>query len=235
MRSKIWLAFSLLVLIGVVGAQAIPSCACNCLSSCTATCAGPGGPTTCNALGGLCAGKPGCGGSGGCLTASHVKTLLEQIMDHPAIVPVGGQEGRAVARLTWHLTQHVEEGSLGEVYSAGTGFLLSDGPGKVRAPELAFVSQARSHEADAPGAFRLGSPNLVAEFLSAKTTGAVAEQDAQSWIKAGTQAVLVVDSTQKTVSVYRGSQTPEVVGQGGVLDLSDVVPGWTLRLDDLFE
>lgn len=234
MRSKIWLALSLLVLLGAVGAQAYPACSCSCASSCTATCVGPGGLTNCGNLG-TCTTSPGCGGGGGCLTITHVKSLLEQILERPAVVPVDGQQGRAAARLTWRLTQHVEEGSLGEVYTGGTGFLLSNGLGKVRAPELAFVSREHAHEADAPGAFRHGSPDLVAEFLSSSTPGSAARQDAQSWIKAGTQAVLVVDSTRKTVSVYRGTKAPEVAGQGDSLDLSDVVPGWSLRIDDLFE
>jgi hypothetical protein len=59
-----------------------------------------------------------------------------------------------------------------------------------------------------------------------------AKQEAKSWIQAGTRAVLVVDATQNTVSVYRA---PDVAGQGGFLDLSDVVPGWSLRVDDLLE
>ena len=80
-----------------------------------------------------------------------------------------------------------------------------------------------------------GSPDLVAEFLSSSTSGPVARQNARSWLQAGAQAVLVVDSTQKTVSVFRDSSTPEVVRQGGTLDLSDVVPGFSLRVDDLFE
>lgn len=224
MRSKIWLALSLLVLLGAVGAHAYPACSCSCASSCTATCVGPGGLTNCSALG-TCSTSPGCGG-GGCLTVAKAESLLGQILERPVAVPVDAQQGRAAARLTWRLTQHVEESGLGEVTTAGAGFLLSDGLGKVRAPELAFVSREHAHA---------GSPDLVAEFLTSSTSGAAARQNAQSWIQAGTQAVLVVDSARKTVSVFRDAKMIEVAGQGGSLDLSDVVPGFTLRIDDLFE
>lgn len=227
MRSRLfWLALSLMVFLGAVKAQAIPQCLCSCTSSCTQPCVNPnppGGTTTCGALG-RCTTSVGCGG-GGCLTAQKAESLLGQILEQPAAVPVGGPQGRAAARLTWRLAQHVDEGSLGEVYTAGSGFLLADGLGKVRAPELAFVSKDR----------RSGSPDLVAEFVSPATSGAAAKRNAQSWLKAGTQAVLVVDSAQKTVSVYRVASAPEKMGKGGVLDLSDVVPGWSLRIDDLFE
>ncbi len=228
MRLKIWLGLSLLILLGAVGALAYPQCACSCASSCTATCVGPGGLTTCGALG-TCSTSSGCGGGGGCLSAKS----LEQILGGAAALPVGGQQGRAAARLTWHLTQHVEEGNLGEVYTGGTGFLLFDGLDKVRAPELAFVN--REHASQAANAFHVGSPDLVAVFVSNSTPSSAARQEARSWIKAGTQAVLIVDSAQKTVAVYRGAKALEMAGQGGALDLSDVVPGWTLRIDDLFE
>jgi Uma2 family endonuclease len=231
MRSKIWLALSVLALLGAVGAQAYPSCStspCTCASSCTAQCLLNGVLTSCGQRG-----MP-CGGCGGC-TAAQVTTILEKILEKPAAVPVGGDEGRAAARLTLRLAQHVEERSLGEVYTGGTGFLLSDGHGRARTPELAFVSREHAEPARKPGAFRLGSPDLVAEFLSAATTPAAAKEDAKSWIAAGTKAVLVVDAAQKTVAVYRGGKAPQVAEQGSFLDLSDVVPGWSLKIDDLFE
>ncbi len=224
MRSKILLALSLLSLFGVVRAHAYPACACTCASSCAAACVGTSGLTTCGAIG-TCTTSVGCGG-GGCLTASTVDSLLGTILERPAVVPVDARQGRAAARLTWRLTQHVEESKLGEVTTAGAGFLLADGLGKVRAPELAFVSREHANA---------GSPDLVAEFLSSSTSGPVARQNARSWLQAGTQAVLIVDSNRKTVSVFRDSRTPEVVRQGGTLDLSDVVPGFSLRVDDLFE
>ncbi|HEY2737576.1 MAG TPA: Uma2 family endonuclease [Thermoanaerobaculia bacterium] len=236
MRSKILLAFSVLVLLSVAGAHAIPSCSCNCTSSCTNSCIGPGGVTNCGTLG-TCTTSPGCsgGGGGGCLTAAKVSSLVQEILSQPAVVPVGGQEGRAAARLTWRLTQHVEEGKLGEVYTAGTGFVLSNGHGKMLVPQLAFVSRDRVHGTDTPGAFRHGAPDLVAELLSSSNNAAAARQDAQSWLNAGARAVLVLDADGKTVAVYRGGEAREMAGPGGTLDLSDVVPGWSLRIDDLFE
>ena len=224
MRSKLfWLALSLMVFLGVSKAHAYPQCLCSCTSSCTNPCVGGSGLTNCGTIG-TCVTSPGCGG-GGCLTARKAESLLGQILEQPAAVPVGGPQGRAAARLTLRLAQHVEEGSLGDVSTAGSGFLLADGAGKVKAAELAFVGRNSKGN----------SPDLVAEFVSPSTSGAVAHQNAKSWIKAGTQAVLVVDSTQKTVSLYRGTAAPEVAGRGGVLDLSDVVAGWSLKIDDLFE
>jgi Uma2 family endonuclease len=234
MRSKILLVFSVLILLGVAGAFAYPACLCTCASSCTATCVGPSGLTNCGALG-KCTTSVGCGGGGGCLTAAKMDSLLGEILGKPAAVSVGGQEGRAAARLTWRLTQHVEEGKLGDVYTAGTGFVLPNGLGKALVPQLAFVSRERVEGADKQGAFRHGTPDLVAELLSSSVTAAAAKKDAQLWLNAGTRAVLVLDSNEKTVTVYRGDKTLEVAGQSGILDLSDVVPGWNLRVDDLFE
>jgi hypothetical protein len=61
MRSKVWLAFSLLVLMGVGRSQAYQTCACTCASDCYLPC--PLNPTgaTCISTG-VCAGGPGCPG-----------------------------------------------------------------------------------------------------------------------------------------------------------------------------
>ena len=57
--------------------------------------------------------------------------------------PAGNVHGRIAVRITWRLAQYVEENRLGTVYAAETGFRLASDPDTVRAPDVAFVSQAR--------------------------------------------------------------------------------------------
>jgi hypothetical protein len=231
MRNKLICTAVLLVLAAALSAdsaQAYPLCSCSCSSSCTATCVGSGGLTNCGTIG-LCSSSPSCGGGGCDAVVGGGGVFLSGLLQQPAVVAVGASEGRAAAKLTWRLMQLVHEQGLGEVYTANGGFVISDGLGNVRSPELTFVS--RDH-----AGLRAPVPTLVAEFLSPAKPAAAAHVDAQAWLKAGAQAVVVIDAENHSVAVYRGTGgTPEVTGAGGTIDLSDAVPGWTLKLDDLFE
>ena len=64
------------------------------------------------------------------------------------------------------MAQFVRENRLGKVYAAETGFKLTENPDTVRAPDVAFISQA-SLEKQAPvKGYRKGAPELAVEVIS---------------------------------------------------------------------
>ncbi|HEV7668254.1 MAG TPA: Uma2 family endonuclease [Thermoanaerobaculia bacterium] len=218
LRSTV-VAFFLLGFGVAFDAQAILQCSdCGCSFACSTTCVLPlGGFSTCNAQG-LCAGKPGCGG--GCLTFGDVESAF---LGLPAL-PLGPAQGRAAARLTTRLASHVETFGLGTVYSAQTGFLVPKTGGKLKAPDLAFVSAERG-----------GIPALVAQILPSSTFAKIAAKDAESWLAAGSRAALVVDSERRTVTLFASGAKPRVLGGGDFLELPSILPGLSFRVGDLFE
>lgn len=127
-----------------------------------------------------------------------------------------------MAKLTWRLAQHVEESGLGAVYAGDTGFLLSKATGRVQAPALAFVSREHLQASSSWS----GAPDLAVELRAAAAAG---------WLKAGTRAVLVLDTGAQTVTVYRSRAKVQVFGADDVLALPDVLPGWAMRVGELFE
>jgi hypothetical protein len=217
-NSLIGLAVVLLALLSVSRSEAITQCAnCSCGMSCSALCTLAGGGTsTCGAMG-VCVGSPSCSG-GGCLTGSQADFVIKLLEKEPRQAePV---QGRAAARLTWRLTQYAEENGLGAVYAAGTRFERAGAARKLANPDLAFVSRGR----------RAGSPDLVVQFAPANV-----EATAAGWLGSGTRAVLVLDSAARTVKVYRQGAQLRVLGADAVLDLPDLLPGWSLRVGDLFQ
>jgi len=224
------LAFALSVVLGASGAFAILDCAnCGCSFSCTTQCVTNSGFSTCGAVG-KCSGSASCGG-GGCLVASD-PGLEDLFRQQPARTTEAEHErGRVAARLTWRLAQHVDESGLGEVYAAETGFLLA---GNVRTPDLAFVSRERLEKAGVRGGVRVGAPDLAVEIPSVAVSSPAVKARVHDWLAAGTRAVLVVDAKARTLTVYQG-RAGKTYGAGDLLDLSGVVPGWTLRVGDLFE
>ena len=46
--------------------------------------------------------------------------------------------------------------------------------------------------------------------------------------------VLVVDPSQRTVTVYRSLEDIRILTEGDVIEGADVVPGWELPIAELF-
>ena len=214
----ICLIFVLLALCGASRGMASPACSdCTCDSSCATRC---DSFNTCGGVG-VCAGSSLCVGGGGCLTVSDPNTFLERLRADPRQA-ASPEKGLVLARLTWRMAQHVEEGGLGAVYAGNTGFLLNKTTGRVSSPALAFVS--REH-LQTGGAWS-GAPDLAVELRAAA---------ARDWLKAGTRAVLVLDADTRTVSLYQRSTKVRVFTANDLLELPDVLPGWALRVAELFE
>jgi Uma2 family endonuclease len=150
------------------------------------------------------------------------------------MAPAGHTHGRTTVRITWRLAQHVEAHDLGVVYAAETGFQLAADPDVVRAPDVAFVRKDRlALAADARGYFP-AAPDLAVEVISPGDTYTEVEEKAMAWLEAGARLVLAVDARKRTVTRYRGLGDITILTEQDTLDGEDVVPGWTLRVADLF-
>ena len=120
--------------------------------------------------------------------------------------PAGHAHGRVAARLTISLGLVVEQNSLGAVYAAETGFVLSRHPDTVRAPDVAFVRGERLASAPAEGFFP-GPPDLAVEVVSPTDTYSAVEEKVFGWLEAGCRAVVVLDPRRQVASVYRSRQS----------------------------
>jgi Uma2 family endonuclease len=132
------------------------------------------------------------------------------------------------------LGNHVRENRLGEVYAAETGFLLSRDPDTVRAPDVAFIQQARLKELDDDAGYIAIAPDLVGEVVSPSDSFSQVEEKALYWLASGTKMVLVADPEARNMHVYRAADNIVVLDEHAVLDAGDVVPAWTLPIRDVF-
>jgi Uma2 family endonuclease len=108
--------------------------------------------------------------------------------------PAGNVHGRITVRVTWRLAQHVEENRLGAVYAAETGFRLASDPDTVRAPDVAFVSQARIEAVGEVEGFWPEAPDLAVEVVSPGDSYTDVEEKVFAWLDAGTKMVVVINS-----------------------------------------
>ena len=146
------------------------------------------------------------------------------------MTPASNVHGKIAALVTASLVQHVLVNRLGSVYAAETGFRLASDPDTVRAPDAAFVSQARLDAVGSVAGYWPGAPDLAVEVVSpGDRSGEVA-----AWLAAGTQMVVVVEPPQRTVVVYRADGVTRTLREGDVLEGGEVVPGWKVPVAALF-
>jgi len=148
------------------------------------------------------------------------------------MTPSGFEHGRVVARISARLTSFVERHSLGVVTGAETGFEIAHDPDTVRAPDVAFVQGERIPDQPTMGFFQ-GAPDLAVEVLSPGDRASELLAKVQDWLRAGCQAVWVVDPVTQTVSIYRGRSDVVVRGVADQLT-DDVVPDFALPVAEIF-
>lgn len=149
--------------------------------------------------------------------------------------PAGHNHGKIAARFTAKLLPFVEEQGLGEVYAAETGFLLGKNPDTVRAPDAAFVSAERLADCPpAPEGFFPGAPDLAVEVISPSESYGDVESKVRLWLEAGTRAVVVLDPRRSAATVYRPGGDVQFLTAADALTLNELLPGWSLRLNQIF-
>jgi Uma2 family endonuclease len=149
--------------------------------------------------------------------------------------PASYLHGRIAMRMAVRLAAFVEAHDLGDVCAAETGFLLHTDPDTVRAPDVAFLSRARLANAPsaATGYFR-GAPDVVVEVTSPSDRHTEIHAKVVEWLHAGSAVVIVLDVSQRTATVHRSGAPTEHFECGDCLAVPDVLPAWSVALDDLF-
>jgi Uma2 family endonuclease len=150
------------------------------------------------------------------------------------MTPSGYAHGVIVANLTIALGEHVKTHRLGLVCGAETGFRLARTPDTVRAPDLAFVREARRGPEPLPEGFFEGAPDLAVEVLSPSDTRAGTEQKVGDWLAAGCAMVWVVEPTPRSVTVYRPHQPVRVLREADTLDGGQLLTEFRLPVADIF-
>lgn len=85
------------------------------------------------------------------------------------LAPANDEHGYVASQLLLVVAQFVKQHRLGYTFAAETGFVLSEEPATVRAPDFAFVSRERAPE-DWSRHFARYIPDLVAEVVSPNDT-----------------------------------------------------------------
>ena len=162
-------------------------------------------------------------------TGRHIDLVEGELLEMPK--PTLGH-GQIEMRLAMLIGNFVSARDLGSVTGGDAGFVLErrpDGKDTVRGLDLAFISRQRS----LPFAHGLVAPDLAVEIVSPSNTAADIHLKVRQLLRAGTALVWVVYPETRSVEAHTddGAMT---YAEDDTLDGGDVLPGFTVRVGDIF-
>lgn len=149
--------------------------------------------------------------------------------------PTKGRHGTVAMKIGSLIEQFVEARKPGEVLAAETGFLIEQDPDTVRAPDAAFVAKHRVPPEDEQNEFWPLAPDLCVEVLSSSDTWSEVEEKVEEWLRVGSRLVWAVDPKRRKVHVYHPFKQIRVLAESDTLEGNDVLPGFAVRVADLFK
>lgn len=183
------------------------------------------------------------------MVSTQVQTTADELLNLPkgkeryelirgelkTLAPAGNEHGVLALEFAAELRNFVKANKLGKVYAAETGFKLATNPDTVRAPDAAFISQARLDEVGPVQGYWPGAPDLALEVVSPNDLYTEVSEKVAEWLNAGSGMVVVINPRTKQVLVHARDFDVKVLALVDTLDGGDVVPGWQLPLRELFD
>jgi Uma2 family endonuclease len=149
------------------------------------------------------------------------------------VSPAGSRHGHVCANLVFRLVGAVKEPGLGYVFDSSTGFRLPGG--NIRSPDIAFIGRGRFGLQKAPEGFGDVVPDLAVEVLSPEDRARYVLDKVGEYLQAGVRLVWVVDPKRERAVAYRSLTDVTNLGLDDSLDGGEVLPGFSVRLREVFE
>ncbi len=151
-------------------------------------------------------------------------------------VPGAGALHNLIAALVYRLIYaHTRDKRLGVVFTDGVGYILGRRPDHIRIPDVSFVSVERIPNGDVPEGYLPLAPDLAVEVVSPNDRAHDVYAKVREYLDAGVRLVWVLWPRHRSVTVYSSTGEMRDLREGDVLDGGDVLPGFQVRVAELFE
>lgn len=169
------------------------------------------------------------------LQTQHPDYQMELVGGKVVVMSPSGLESDEVAvAIAAELRNWVRPRRLGRVLGSSAGFVLPNAD--VRAPDASFVRAERLKRTTEDYAKLV--PDLIFEVKSKTDSREKLRHKIQEFIRLGTQVGVLVDPRTRTLEVYRPgveqAEAAEMLQDGDVLRLPEVLPGWELAISDIW-
>lgn len=133
------------------------------------------------------------------------------------------------------LRPFVQERGLGLVFTNGTGCVIRRQPDRMLIPDVSYLSWDQMPGRRAPEGYSYVSPDLAMEVVSSNDRVAAVLDNVREYLETGTRMVLVLCPNSRTITVYEPGVPMRELGPDDELDCGEVLPGFRVRVADLFD
>jgi Uma2 family endonuclease len=150
--------------------------------------------------------------------------------------PPGGAHGQLASKLARYLGNFADEHNLG-VVTVETGYHPPNNRKTLLAPDVAFISKERAPD-PFPEQYIPLMPDLAIEIVSPGDSLEKVRKKVAIYLRNGTRLVWIMLPQEKGVDVCRSAEGNrldiEFVGMDGELDGETILPGFKLKVSDIF-
>lgn len=172
------------------------------------------------------------------LCAQFPDAMVEYTSDGTVIVmpPTDPENGARVVEVTKQLSNWRDQVGRGRVSGPDTGFRFRDG--SRLAPDAAWYDEARWREAKKTlkprQRFPVFAPDFVIEVRSPDDRLRPLHEKMETYIANGVQLAWLIDPQERTVTIYRTGQAPELLRKPSTVRGEGPVEGFVLDLERIF-
>jgi Uma2 family endonuclease len=164
----------------------------------------------------------------------HENRLCELVDGTLVEKPMGAEESNVGWVIGLFIGMYLRQNDLGTCLAAD-GFLRIS-TGLVRAPDLSFISWARLPGRKLPKKKVPDLiPDLAVEVISESNTPAEIRRKLDEYFRSGVRLAWVIDPRKRTAKVRKSARRSTLVREHQSLDGGDVLPGFSVKLADLFK
>ena len=165
------------------------------------------------------------------LQAEHPDYPMELINGNIIVMsPSGYESDEVAAEVTRVIGNWVKPQRLGRVTGSSAGFELPNSD--VRAPDVSFVLAERLRRA--PRSFAELAPDLMVEVKSPNDSLKSLREKIQDFLSQGTKVGILINPEKHRVEIYRSGEDAIVLGDGDILTIPDLLPGFEVAIVDLW-
>lgn len=151
------------------------------------------------------------------------------------VPPAGFDHGDVALAVGTELRRFARETGLGRAAGAETGFILSENPAVMLAPDASFVLSERLPQREDRRRFLPLAPDLVVEVVSPNDSASYVQRKVIEYLNFGVRLIWIIDPVEQTVTVYDDNEGVRFLSIEDQLDGGDVLPGFSAAISVFFE
>ena len=150
-------------------------------------------------------------------------------------VSVGKVHARIAIRIGGEFDRYARRHRMGQVGGSDGGVFIERNPDTVREPDVYFVSADRLPLDDDSDGYLEVVPELVVEIVAPSDSETDVREKISMWLELGVSMALEVRPSERAVMVHRPGTSPMTLTGDDVLEVGDVLPGFSLPLSEIFD